>query len=197
LRLLQPGSGYRVNVDSLLLLAFAGDRRVDRVVDLGAGVGALALLALHRGIAKRALLVEASAELVLLAQKNLAHAGFEGEARRLDLRREKLSETGVPLVLCNPPYYPPKSHRPARDPSRALARSGELDPSCKRQPEHSRERRAARSSVTLLRSYQSFCKPPPLSCSLRNDSVSSTRGKVSPARLVLVELRSRAPACWS
>jgi tRNA1(Val) A37 N6-methylase TrmN6 len=88
LRLLQPGSGYRVNVDSLLLLAFAGERRVDRVVDLGAGVGALALLALHRGIAKRALLVEASSELVLLAQKNLAHAGFEGEARHLDRRRE-------------------------------------------------------------------------------------------------------------
>nr|MDQ2646873.1 methyltransferase [Myxococcota bacterium] len=47
--LLQPREGYRVNVDSILLAAFASGRRVALAVDLGSGVGALALLAHHRG----------------------------------------------------------------------------------------------------------------------------------------------------
>ena len=127
LRLLQPKTGYRVNVDSLLLVGFAGERRVERVVDLGAGVGALGLLALHRGIAKRALLIEADPKLVLLARENLRRSGFEGEARELDLSNGRLRDSAAPLVLCNPPYYPAHSHRPAA-PSRAGARSGELRP---------------------------------------------------------------------
>ncbi len=128
LKLLQPRTGYRINVDSLLLVGFAGERRVDRVVDLGAGVGALGLLALHRGIAKRALLIEADPKLVLLARENLARAGFEGEVRELDLTRTKLRDSAAPLVVCNPPYYPAHSHRPAQSLGKAAARSGELGP---------------------------------------------------------------------
>jgi len=127
LELLQPATGYRVNVDSLLLVAFAGERRVDRVLDLGAGVGALGLLALQRGIAKRALLIEADPKLVVLARENLRRAGFEGEVRELDLAKSRLRDSAAPLVLCNPPYYPAHSHRAAA-PSRAAARSGELAP---------------------------------------------------------------------
>ena len=128
LRLLQPKTGYRVNIDSLLLLGFAGPRRVERVVDLGAGVGALGLLALQRGIAKRALLIEADAKLVALARENLRRGGFDGEVRELDLTRSKLSESAVPLVLCNPPYYPTHSHRPAQSAAKAAARSGDVGP---------------------------------------------------------------------
>ncbi len=128
LKLLQPKTGYRINVDSLLLVGFAGERRVDRVVDLGAGVGALGLLALYRGIAKRALLIEADPKLVLLARENLARAGFDGEARELDLTRTKLRDSAAPLVLCNPPYYPAHSHRAAQSLAKAAARSGEVAP---------------------------------------------------------------------
>lgn len=128
LRIRQPRAGYRINVDSLLLVGFAGSRRVERVVDLGAGVGALSLLALFRGIAKRALLIEADAGLAQLARDNLEQLGLTGEVLELDLTRAKLRETGVPLVLCNPPYYPAHSHRPARTAQRAAARSGELGP---------------------------------------------------------------------
>ena len=113
LRLVQPKTGYRVNIDSLLLVDFAGERRVERVVDLGAGVGAVALLALERGLARRALLIEADATLVSLARENLRLCGFEGEARELDLTKTKLRESALPLILCNPPYFPTHSHRPA------------------------------------------------------------------------------------
>jgi len=193
LRLLQPRTGYRVNIDSLLLVAFAGERRVERLVDLGSGVGALGLLALHRGLARRALLIDSDPALVALAERNLKQAGATGEARRLDLRSEKLAETAVPLVLCNPPYYPPTSHRPARDPSRSLSRSGELRPFLA----------AASSALSRKTGRALFCYPasqlPELLQQAAAVQLVAKRARFvhsrenEPARLVLVELRVARP----
>jgi tRNA1Val (adenine37-N6)-methyltransferase len=192
LKLRQPKTGYRVNVDSLLLVGFAGERRVDRVVDLGAGVGALGLLALHRGIAKRALLIEADPKLVLLARENLARSGFEGDVRELDLSRNRVHDSAAPLVLCNPPYYPAHSHRPAA-PSRASARSGELLPFLQ----------AAAALVARKTGRALFSYPAPQLAELL--SRAEHAGLVAkrlrlvharedkPARLALIELRAARP----
>lgn len=193
LRLLQPKVGYRVNVDSLLLVAFAGTRRVERVVDLGAGVGALGLLALSRGLAKQALLVEADPKLVALAGENLRRGGFRGEALELDLARQKLHGSAAPLVLCNPPYYPAHSHRPAQSPAKALARSGDVTPFLM----------AASTLVARKTGRALFCYPAP---QLPELLVAATKvGLVAkrlrlvhargdqPARLALVELRAARP----
>jgi tRNA1Val (adenine37-N6)-methyltransferase len=193
LKLLQPKTGYRINVDSLLLVGFAGERRVDRVVDLGAGVGALGLLALYRGIAKRALLIEADPKLVLLARENLARAGFEGEARELDLTRTKLRDSAAPLVLCNPPYYPAHSHRPAQSLAKAAARSGELGPFL-----------AATAAILARKTGRAlFSYPAPQLPELlrRAESVGLVAKRLrfvhahadKPARLALVELRAARP----
>jgi tRNA1Val (adenine37-N6)-methyltransferase len=193
LRLLQPKTGYRVNVDSVLLVAFAGERRVDRVVDLGAGVGALGLLALTRGIAKRALLIEADCKLVTLARENLARTGFEGEARELDLTREKLSESAVPLVLCNPPYYPARSHRPAQSAAKAAARSGELGPFLV-----AASALLARKTGRALFSYPAPQLPELLAQAARAGLVAKRlrfvhAREAEPARLALIELRVARP----
>lgn len=192
LKLLQPRTGYRINVDSLLLVAFAGQRRVERVVDLGAGVGTLGLLALHRGIAKRALLIEADPKLVLLARENLARGGFEGEARELDLTRGRLRDSAAPLVLCNPPYYPAHSHRPAAA-SKAAARSGELGPFLA----------AAAALVARKTGRALFSYPAPqLTDLLRRAEDAGLVAKRlrlvharadKPARLALIELRAARP----
>lgn len=192
LKLLQPKTGYRVNVDSLLLVAFAGERRVDRVLDLGAGVGALGLLALCRGIAKRALLIEADPKLVLLARENLRRSGFEGEVRELDLAKSRLRDSAAPLVLCNPPYYPAHSHRPAA-PSRAAARSGELLPFLT----------AAAALVARKTGRALFSYPAPQLAELMRgaESVGLVAKRLrlvharddKPARLALVELRAARP----
>jgi tRNA1(Val) A37 N6-methylase TrmN6 len=193
LRLLQPRAGYRINVDSLLLVGFAGERSVERVLDLGAGVGALGLLALFRGIAKRALLVEADERLAELARLNLRHSGLVGEVRQLDLTAHKLRETGAPLVLCNPPYYPARSHRPARNAARAAARSGELLPFLK----------AAAAALARRSGRALFCYPAPQLTELL--TLATGAGLVpkrlrlvhpratEPARLALVELRAARP----
>ena len=192
LKLLQPKAGYRVNIDSLLLVGFAGERRVDRLADLGAGVGALGLLALHRGIAKRVLLIEADPKLVFLARENLARGGFEGEVRELDVARGGLRDSALPLVLCNPPYYPAHSHRAAA-PSRAAARSGELLPFLQ----------AAAALIARKTGRALFSYPAPQLVELLRKAEEA--GLVAkrlrlvharedkPARLALVELRAARP----
>src|SRR3954467_213209 len=87
LTLLQPRRGYRVNVDTLLLAAFAtvGRPRARRVVDLGAGVGALGLAYAFLGSAGRLDLVERDPVLARLSAENLARAGATGESHLVDL----------------------------------------------------------------------------------------------------------------
>lgn len=193
LRLLQPRSGYRINVDSLLLVGFAGERRVERVIDLGAGVGALGLLAMARGIAKRALLVEADERLAELARLNLQRSSLPGEVKQLDVTTQKLRETGAALVLCNPPYYPARSHRPAKNAARAVARSGELLPFLK----------TAAGALARKSGRALFCYPAPqltelfalaTAAGLVPKRLRLVQARVSePARLALVELRAARP----
>jgi tRNA1Val (adenine37-N6)-methyltransferase len=193
LRLLQPKTGYRINIDSLLLVDFAGERRVERLVDLGAGVGALGLLALQRGLARRALLVEADPKLVELARENLRLSGFEGEARELDLTKGKLRESALPLVLCNPPYFPARSHRPAQSLAKAAARSGELLPFLS-----AASALLARKTGRALFSYPAPQLPELLEQAARAGLVAKRLRLVharidQPARLALVELRAARP----
>jgi tRNA1Val (adenine37-N6)-methyltransferase len=181
LPLRQPKNGYRVNVDSLLLVAFAGTRRVERLRVLGRGVGPLGFFALHQGLAKRALLIETDAQLALLAQENLERGGFAGQALQLDLTRARLRESGVPLVFCNPPYYPAHSHRPAQSKALAIARSGDVEPFLA----------AAAACLARKTGRALFCYPAP---QLSELFTLAARQQLVPKRLRLVHARANAPA---
>jgi tRNA1Val (adenine37-N6)-methyltransferase len=141
--LVQParGRGYRVNVDALLLAGFAAralaggaarGRPARCAVDLGAGVGAVALALLHLGAAERVTLIEVDEELAQLAEANVRANGWGARTRilRTDVKDVHLGEeTGAEpadLVVCNPPYVAPGRGRP---PAEALARAriGALD----------------------------------------------------------------------
>jgi tRNA1Val (adenine37-N6)-methyltransferase len=156
-------------------------------------VGALGLLALARGIAKRALLLEADPALAELARRNLAELGFSGEVRQHDVTTAQLHETGVPLVLCNPPYYPAQSHRPAQSAGKAAARSGDVAPFL----------RCAASAVSRKTGRALFSYPAPqlpeLLASASAVGLVAKRLRLvharddEPARLALVELRAARP----
>ncbi len=129
--LLQPACGYRVNVDAILLAAFATRGRcLARGVDLGAGVGAVSLVLAHLGGARRVDLVEQDAALAALARDNLARAGLDGAVHQLELGGGKLPSEllGAELVVANPPFFAAEATRPARDPRVRRARSGALAP---------------------------------------------------------------------
>ena len=70
LRLKQPSVGHRVGHDAILLAAACPARAGERVVDLGAGVGAAGLALARRVDGVKVVLVEVDAALAALAAEN-------------------------------------------------------------------------------------------------------------------------------
>lgn len=108
LRLTQPRVGYRVNVDSLLLCHFAAHgRRPRSTLDLGAGVGVLALGLHFLGACSNFALVESDPGLAELARQNLVRAQLHADIRVVDLKRglPRSLRGWADLVIVNPPYH--------------------------------------------------------------------------------------------
>jgi len=137
--LVQParGHGYRANVDALLLAGFALRPRPARlVVDLGAGVGTVALALDHLGGARSLLLIERQAHLVELARANIARNGLASRARVEHLDLAEGLDPALPhairsadLVVANPPFVTlARARTSTPQGSRWEARHGELGP---------------------------------------------------------------------
>lgn len=120
-------TGYRVNVDALLLADFAREargHRVRRAIDLGSGVGAVGLSLLLAEAVEHVTFVEVDEMLASLCQENIEENGW---VHRAEVARGDASEfrgTGD-LVVCNPPYVAPGRGRAPAAPL-ARARSGSL-----------------------------------------------------------------------
>lgn len=131
IRLRQPARGYRVNVDALILAAFAAEgRQASSAVDLGAGVGSVALALHHLQAALRFALVEREPTLLALAEDNARTAQMNSRAFCCDLNHglpTDLRQTAE-LVVCNPPFFDPAQSRLGPQPGKTRARFGELDP---------------------------------------------------------------------
>jgi tRNA1Val (adenine37-N6)-methyltransferase len=192
----QPASGYRVNVDALLLAAFAAQgRRAELAVDLGAGVGSVALGLHHLGAAARFALVEREAPLIALAEENTRAARMTSEGFCCDLR------LGLPdplrqaadLVVSNPPFFDPDSSRQGPHAGKTRARFGELSPFVA----------AAAAAVSGARSRVAFVYPARdlchfLACAERAQLIPKRLRLVhadadAPARVALIELRRAKP----
>lgn len=128
--LYQPprGTGYRTNVDALLLADFAtAGRRAGVAFDLGAGVGAVGLCLLWLDAAQRVIFVELDRFAAGLAARNLDANGWTDRASAVcaDVKEAAETRRGLgDLIVCNPPYVSPGRGRVA--PSETLARSGDL-----------------------------------------------------------------------
>jgi tRNA1(Val) A37 N6-methylase TrmN6 len=125
----QPRNGFRAGLDSVLLGAAVADGS-RRLLDLGAGVGTAALVALADRPELTATLCEADPASAELARRNLADNGFADRAEVLGLDIEAAgrvrSEAGLAAdafgsVIANPPFFDPMAGtRPAS--KRAAAR---------------------------------------------------------------------------
>lgn len=127
LRLLQPVKGHRAGHDAMLLAAATAAADGERIVELGAGIGA-AGLALARRAAIELTLVEIDARLAALARENAELNGLACRVVELDVtaKAEAFAAAGLVAdsadrVLMNPPFNDPARHQPSPDPARRTA----------------------------------------------------------------------------
>jgi tRNA1(Val) A37 N6-methylase TrmN6 len=128
LRLRQPKSGHRAGHDAMLLAAATPARSGDRVVDLGAGVGAAGLAIAKRVAGIELLLVEIDAALASVARGNAVANAITADVIVLDVTSAVetfaaagLSPDSVDVVLMNPPFNDPARHRASPDRAREVA----------------------------------------------------------------------------
>jgi tRNA1(Val) A37 N6-methylase TrmN6 len=128
LRLRQPTSGHRAGHDAMLLAAATPARPGDRVVDLGAGVGAAGLAVAKRVAGIALVLVEIDAGLAGFARSNAASNAIAAEIVVLDVTSgveifaaAGLAADSVDIVLMNPPFNDPARHRASPDSARERA----------------------------------------------------------------------------
>ncbi len=128
LRLRQPIGGHRVGADAVLLAAAAG-APARRLVDVGAGVGAVGLALLQRWPEALGDLVEIDPALAALARENAALNRLEARAHVIvadalsapDRRATGLADGKADLVVTNPPFFDARNVRASPDARRARA----------------------------------------------------------------------------
>jgi tRNA1(Val) A37 N6-methylase TrmN6 len=130
----QPLKGHRVGHDAILLAAASSARQGDRVVDLGAGVGAAGLAVASRIEGLAMTLVEIDPALAALAGENAARNGLAERVRIvcLDVAAAPTAFAAAGLapgtadhVLMNPPFNAPQN--PSPDRGRRLAHAAAHD----------------------------------------------------------------------
>ncbi len=127
-RLFQLRDGHRFSTDDVLT-AWYGTTwapSAARVLDLGSGVGSVAMIAAWRLPGARFVTIEAQEQSVKLARKSAAYNSLEDryEIRLGDLRSSNAFMPGeqFDLVLGSPPYFPPGSGIESEHPQRAACR---------------------------------------------------------------------------
>jgi tRNA1Val (adenine37-N6)-methyltransferase len=191
----QPRRGYRFNVDAILLASFAATKTARCCVDLGAGVGTVALALRHLGGAKRVELVEVESVFAGLARRNLERAGAEGGVHESDLLRglPRALERTADLVTCNPPFFEPGEAQAPRDARTERSRLGKVGPFLKAAARAFRTNRARAAFVYPARSLEPFLATAK-DCGLVPKRVRFVHpSSDAPARLVLVELLRAKP----
>ncbi|WP_442754807.1 tRNA1(Val) (adenine(37)-N6)-methyltransferase [Methylocystis sp. JAN1] len=126
---LRQGRGHRAGHDAVLLAALTPGDQTGLVLDIGAGAGAVGLMAAALAPAARVGLVEIDAETCVLARENVMANGLdarvtvhEADVTSAGSRRAAgLVDEKAALVLTNPPFY--EEGRVRVTPDRAKARA--------------------------------------------------------------------------
>jgi tRNA1Val (adenine37-N6)-methyltransferase len=111
-RIFQLRKGHRFSTDDILA-AWYGTTwcpTADTILDLGSGIGTVAMVAAWRMPGARVVTVEAQAESIALAKKSVRWNGLQD---RFDIREGDMRDSGVlqetetfDLILGSPPYFP-------------------------------------------------------------------------------------------
>jgi len=126
LKIIQARRGYRHSVDAILVADAADPKPGERVLDLGAGTGAVSLLLAAKAPACRIVGLEVQEALADRARRAIRLNGCEGRVEIVtgDLRRPaaSLARGGFDLVVSAPPYFPAGSGLVSPEPEAAAAK---------------------------------------------------------------------------
>ena len=122
LKLWQDDRFFKLGQDSVLLSAFAKPRRNAKVLDLGCGMGALALLIYRPDLKITGL--ELQEDALALFCRSIADNGVDMAAVQGDLRaiRTIFPHGSMDYVICNPPYFDRTAGKSAPSPEKRTAR---------------------------------------------------------------------------
>lgn len=126
IELYQSRAGYRFSLDAVLLAYFVTIKAGDRIVDLGAGNGAISLMLAFLHPSSRVTGLEIQPAMIERARRNVV---LNGLAERISMRSgdvralDTLGEPGsFDVAVCNPPYRSPLSGRVSPQSERRIAR---------------------------------------------------------------------------
>jgi len=125
--LLQPRTGYRAAIDSVLLASAIPAVAGDRVMDLGSGVGSASLCLAYRVKGCYIEGIELQSPLVSIGDRNISLNGFDERVRFVlgDVSRVgTFSGPRFDHVMINPPYLPASRGQPTSNPDRAKIEVG-------------------------------------------------------------------------
>ncbi|PWT92605.1 MAG: hypothetical protein C5B54_03255 [Acidobacteria bacterium] len=102
-KIVQPAHGYRFALDAVLLAHWLECTSEDSVLEIGCGVGVIAILLAQLQNFRDILCVEVQSDLAELARKNMESNHLtNAEVRNLDVK--ELTGCSFDLVYANPPY---------------------------------------------------------------------------------------------
>lgn len=104
LRILVREGQFRYGTDSVLLAGFVRASGKERVIDLGAGTGVIALL-VHARTGASLTCLELQPEQCELAKRSIKMNGLEMEVVCADMREYRPARL-YDAAVCNPPYHP-------------------------------------------------------------------------------------------
>ncbi|MGC1811365.1 MAG: methyltransferase [Candidatus Binataceae bacterium] len=126
IRIAQPSRGYRFSVEAILLARFATAKPLDRVLDLGAGCGVVAITLAMLGGVKQVAALELQPAMAAIAERNGALNSLSNlRVICADLRSPRiagLTPASFDLVVANPPFHAIRAGRDSPDASRRVAR---------------------------------------------------------------------------
>ncbi len=129
LRLRQSAAGHRAGTDAVLLAAATPQHQQGLILDVGAGAGAVGLMAALRAPGATVGLVEIDAESCALARENVAANDLDARAlvyhadvlTATSRRAAGLIDESAALVLTNPPFHAAGKVRVTPDADKARA----------------------------------------------------------------------------
>lgn len=118
----QKKKGYRFSVDAPLLADFIQTRPSDRILEIGAGNGIIALLLSVKPF-RNLLCLEIQRSMVELAERNIRLNQLEGRIRvvQQDLRHFR-SRRKFDVIFSNPPYIKTRAGMPSPSTEKAIAK---------------------------------------------------------------------------